>query len=103
MSVNLNHQLHIIDAELFESVRCLVNSTYTSLVARHTIANQNGSDLNMDDLDELMAYCFLFNEVSYETFINEEGFNNKLSNANILTVQTRVYELNKPANNRQNF
>lgn len=91
-----------IDKDLFEEVKCLVDCTYTDLVSRHTSANIVGSKLPMDDLDELLAYTFLFNEVSYDDYINQEGFNNKLSNRNIMDIRSRVSELSR-SHERQNF
>lgn len=91
-----------IERDLFESTKKLVDEVYLGLKRRHTQANLVGSDLPMGDLDELLAYTFLFREIKFETYVNQEGYNNIMLNSNISAIRDRVQEINKPSQ-RQNF
>lgn len=90
-----------ISPEEFESTRCLIKEVYTSLCGRHSRANIAGSDLPMDDLNELLAYMFLFEEVTYESYVNQEGFYNRFYNVDFARIRSRVLELNKVDNSQK--
>ena len=79
--------------ELFENTKCLVTEVYASLVGRHAKANMNGSAKYMDELDEVLAYKFLFDEYDISDI-----HNNILSIRHIEAIRTRVMNLNKKPN-----
>ena len=83
----------MLGKELFENTKCLVTEVYTSLVARHTKANMNGSSKYMDELDEVLAYKFLFDE-----YKEDEQYNNILQDFHVEAIRTRVMNLNRKPN-----